>query len=100
MSKRDTQFANFARLLLAEFDSAIEEESTQIIARGYYGSEQAFANRLGTIIARRAYDLARHVAESIEEQESNAQYDHQHIHVEYMLPRVPDMAAWPVEGAQ
>lgn len=59
---RDTQFAGFAALVLKEIDDAIGRQTKEALEHGLSGKdEKRFANELGVIIARRAYDLALHV---------------------------------------
>lgn len=62
VSERDTKFAGFAALVLKEIDNTIGRQTKEAQEYGLtIKDEKMYAHELGTIIARRAYDLACHV---------------------------------------
>ena|SRR5712691_6777104 len=100
MSERDTHFKHFARLLLKELDDAIGEGAKRMESGVIYSGAD-FAQDLGQIIARRAYDLVYFLTENAYQ----PAYDKRTYRGSDPLPEqirksiegLPDMTAFPDE---
>jgi hypothetical protein len=110
-SRRDTQFQDFANLLMQEIDEQVGE----VVQRGMEHDAgemkvgQELASRWQTVIARRAYDLVWHALESclISERAYSlvrhyyplgnieASEVERHFDREELLQDIPDMTEWP-----
>lgn len=90
---RDSQFQEFAKLLLKELiDSALDEYGLVIEGREQYADLNHDLTVCEEIIARRAYDLVKHTIENTA-----------HIDLDRELPEnhallIPDMTELPKES--
>lgn len=92
VSERDTKFAGFAALVLKEIDDVIGQQAKDAREYGLNDkTETACAHELGTLIARRAYDLVKHAIESIEH------IDLDRLSSEEQVGRIPDLSELPKE---
>lgn len=78
-NERDTHFAGFAKLLLAELDDWAEIDNTN------------WRNDFQEIIARRVYDQMKLACEAIDTRQLE---EGMRLTPEYMLKCVPDMEKW------
>lgn len=90
VSERDTKFAGFAAALLKEIDDAIGKQSKEAEKYGLSDKdEKRYAHELGTIIARRAYDLVKHTIECTEHIDLDRLSSDEHTE------RIPDLTELP-----
>ncbi|SRR6266851_3375004 len=90
---RDAQFTKFAELLAEELKThGLLDLGNRMLPLVNVDLDYEEVKR---IITQRAYDLAYHVIDSCNDQESAMMSDVNHIDVDSMLPNVPDMTEWP-----
>jgi len=90
MAERDTRFAGFALLLLEEINNA-----TSYSARAEITGEQEFREKVGLLIARRAYDLVCHTVGYGMEYLDECGKDISGSMGTRVLASIPDMRQWP-----
>jgi hypothetical protein len=86
-SERDTHFAGFAKLLLAELDNEVGSITSICIESDTEFNETEFTQKMVQIIARRAYDLITHalVADALRWPPLAT----------ITIEDIPDMTEWP-----
>lgn len=87
---RDSHFQNFARLLLKELDDTIGK-GVKRLESGMIYSGADFAQELGQIVARRAYDLVEHSVDAL----LPLIYTNGFSPTTDIFETIPDMTEWP-----
>lgn len=86
-NKRDTHFQGFAKAIMPELDSLFTL-LYRAYAQGDTAKRDTYSQRIETLLARRAYDLAVHLC-------SNADVDPEGATPEMLIERIPDLTEFP-----